>query len=94
MPLIQGHEHLGDLRLLDLIAKTSKTGIRDVIRVLIAARLVGQHFDKTLGEMLPPDYVFDGARPTPANVAACEQAFAELMKLSPERAVTALESMR
>lgn len=93
MPLIQGHEHLGDLRPLDLIAKTSKTSIRDVMRVLIAARMVGQHFDMTLGEMLPSDYN-SGSRPTPANVAACEQAFSELTKLGSERALEALDQYK
>lgn len=94
MPTIRGHEHLGDLRIVDLIAKTSKTGIRDVMRVLIAARLVGQHFDMTLGEMIPADYVFSGSRPSPANVAACEQAFTELLLLGPTQALEALESYK
>jgi hypothetical protein len=73
--------HLANLRATDLIAKTAKVTIKDTLRVLIAARAVcrflGLSFDKIADRQHSPD------RPSSDNVAACEQAYAELEAADP-----------
>lgn len=77
---LKGHEHLGDLRVIDLLAKTAKVNIRDAIRVLVAAGVLDTHLGLTLTQLVPKDYKFPEGKPSPENVAACEQAYHELHK--------------
>ncbi len=75
---IKGFEHLGELRLMDLVAKTGKLSLKDAVRALIAARLVMEHFDIDIDQLVDEDYSVTVTRPSPENTAACELASAEL----------------
>lgn len=64
-----------NLRMQDLIAKTARVTLLDTIRVLLALKAVSHAY---AGELFTPiDFVgpLSPTRPTPENVAACEQAF-------------------
>lgn len=75
---IEGFEHLGELRLMDLVAKTGKLSLKDAVRALVAARLVMEHFDIDIDKLVDEDYNVTVTRPSPENTAACELAYAEL----------------
>lgn len=74
--------HLADLRPTDLIAKTAKVTLKDTVRVLVAARAFCKHYGIPFNQLA--DSMHDGSRPTSDNVAACEQAYAELESADPE----------
>ena len=93
MPVVKGFEHLGDLRLPDLIAKTGKVTLRDTIRVLIAAQAVCRQFGLSLSDIVSSDFEFSTDRPSSANVAACEQAYREL-EVDNKKALDAVASFK
>lgn len=93
MPKIRGHEQLGDVRVLDIVAKTAKTTARDTARVLVAVRLVCQQLDLTLEDLVPDTLSFELTRPTPENVAACEQAY-NVLKANGARALDAIIALK
>jgi hypothetical protein len=78
----QEHQHLANLRVADLVAKTAKVTFKDTVRVLIAARAVCKMFGIPLSQLA--DAQHDGTKPTSDNVTACEQAYAELETADPE----------
>ena len=63
-----------NLRLPDLIAKTAKVTLKDTVRVLHAVQAVGRLYGIEM--VANPQIVdqFGRNRPTPENIAACEQA--------------------
>ena len=76
------NEHLKGLRATDLVAKIAKVTHKDTVRVLIAARAYCHHFGIPFAQLA--DAQHDMSRPTSDNVAACEQAYAEIEQASPE----------
>ena len=73
--LLKDFEYLGPVRIADLIAKTSRTSLKDAIRVLIAADTVSKTFDLPFARMVPTDYYFDRSRLPADRVSAIEQAY-------------------
>ena len=67
-------EQLTNLRMQDLVAKTARVTLRDTVRVILAVKAVTQLYaDEGEGSC----ELFDAlsiTKPTPENVAACEQA--------------------
>ena len=61
------------LRMHDLIAKLAHTRLKDVLRVLVALRIVSEEYD------LPPDAIlamaYSAAKPTPEQARDCERAY-------------------
>ena len=68
-----------NLRVADLIATTARVTLKDTLRVLVALDAVAYAFDTDLGTMLDQcDY--EPCRPTPEEIAACEQAFFDMRR--------------
>lgn len=72
-----------NLRLTDLIAKSAGCSRRDSIRVLLMAEVIGRamgiYFEDMLKRELDAGFL-SSDRPTPDNVAACEQRYYSLME--------------
>lgn len=70
----------GELRLLDLTAKLSRTKPAVVLDVLRAIGAVSEHFEMGRGEAMDTLLTqADNGPPRPANVAACEQASSDIV---------------
>lgn len=65
-----------NLRMADLIAKTAKVTLKDTVRVLLATSAVSRMYCETDTPSTAPTPAPDWpvTRPSPENVAACEQA--------------------
>lgn len=61
-----------NLRLPDLIAKTARVTLKDTVRVLHAVEAVARTFGMRESNDMVEDFTM--GRPTPENIAACEQA--------------------
>lgn len=66
-----------NLRIPDLIAKTSKVTLKDTVRVLHAIEAVQAMYGPEAANHAALD-AFRGGRPTPENIAACERASFDL----------------
>lgn len=62
-----------NLRLPDLIAKTARVTLKDTVRVLHAIEAVKKLYGPAANSPTLVDG-FRGTRPSPENIAACEQA--------------------
>jgi hypothetical protein len=69
-------EQYGELRMLDLVCKLARASPHNVTNMLNAINVVSEHFDTT-PEAVMSLLSFNG-RPSPANVAACSQAAADI----------------
>lgn len=65
------HKHL---RIADVIAKTAHVTLKDTLRVIAALDAVAYMYEQSPDDLLE-DMNYDARRPSPQNVAACEQAF-------------------
>jgi hypothetical protein len=66
-----------NLRIADLIAKTARVTLKDTLRVLAALDAVSFGYDVSM-ETLIDRVNYEPSRPTPEQVAACEQEFFHL----------------
>lgn len=62
-----------NLRPADLIAKTARVTLKDTLRVILALQAVSHHQGVWIDDLIDTvDFV--PSRPSPENIAACEQA--------------------
>lgn len=67
------------LRVADLIAKTARVTLKDTLRVLAALDAVSFSYDVSMETLI--DLIdYEPSRPTPEQVAACEQEFFQLRR--------------
>jgi hypothetical protein len=70
-------EQYGELRVLDLVCKLSRASPHNVTNMLNAIRAVADHFEDSVPDVL--DMLLYEGPPSPANVAACAQASADIV---------------
>jgi len=68
-----------NLRIPDLIAKTARVTLKDTLRVLAALDAISFSYDVSMETLI--DLVdYEPTRPTPEQIAACEQEFFQLRR--------------